>query len=321
MFVLAIGVDKYRMKEYRLSYAAHDARSFASALRVTGSGLFSDVRAKTLTDEEVSEAGVSAAIGGIAGVAQPDDVFVLFLGGHGRSIEGRYYYYPQTLDFASGHTVEGHGIGQDKWETLLAKIAVQKSLLIIDTCEGDAFRGARGTDTARQTAMAQLQRSTGRNVIAASRDAAYEGYHGHGVLTYALLEALDKGTTTSGDDRVRVTTLAAYVGVRVPEISQKAFGIYQNPTRKLAGNDFPIGIRQPGLAGSGDAPEISREPTHVLIREEVLRERPAVDAPGSRALAQGLQVRAVEFAGAWVIVARDGQRLGYVQASALARLQ
>ena len=33
--------------------------------------------------------------------------------------------------------------------------------------------------------------ATGRNVISAARDAAYEGYQGHGVLTYALLEALD----------------------------------------------------------------------------------------------------------------------------------
>jgi hypothetical protein len=141
------------------------------------------------------------------------------------------------------------------------------------------------------------------------------------VLTYALLEALDNGAPSPGDDRVRVTTLADYVGVRVPEISQKTFGVYQNPTRKLTGNDFPIGIRQPVLAAIGKGPVIPEEPTHVLIREEFVRERPTDDAPGSRVLAQGSQVRAVEFVGAWVVVERDGQKLGYVPVGALVRLQ
>ena len=32
--------------------------------------------------------------------ARPEDVFVLFLGGHGKSIAGHYYYYPQTIEFS-----------------------------------------------------------------------------------------------------------------------------------------------------------------------------------------------------------------------------
>jgi hypothetical protein len=58
-----------------------------------------------------------------------------------------------------------------------------------------------------------------------------------------------------------------------------------------------------------------------VIREEILRERPAEDAPGSRTLAPGTQVRAVEFVGDWVIVARDGHGLGYVRTNVLVRLQ
>lgn len=321
MFVLAVGVNNYRMKDYQLNYAAIDATSFARALQVVGSTLFTEVKSIALTDEQVSEAGISAAIDKIAQEAKPDDVFVLFLGGHGKSIAGRYYYYPQTLDFAANQSVEQNGIGQDKWEAWLAKIAVQKSLLVIDTCEGDAFRGSRGSDAARQTAMVQLQRATGRNVISAARDAAYEGYHGHGVLTYAILEALDIKTTHGGDDRVRVNWLADYIEQRVPEISKLNFGVEQLPTRKLTGNDFPIGIRQTVLDINSEKDSIPKEPTHVLIRTELLRGRPSADAPGSRQLTAGTLVRAVEFAGAWVIIARDGQKLGYVPADALARLQ
>ena len=322
MFVLALGVNKYRMKDYRLYYAASDAESFAKALTVVGQELFSAVKSITLTDEQVSEAGIAAAVKEIAAAAGPEDVFVLFLGGHGKSIAGRYYYYPQSLDFAAHQSVEEHAIGQDKWEAWLAMLPVQQSLLLIDTCEGEAFPGSRGTDSVRLTAMAQLQQATGRNIIATSREAAYEGYKGYGVLTYAILEALDKRTSAGDDNRVRVAALADHIALRVPEISKLSFGIIQNPTRRLTGNDFAIGIRQSVLiAPTGNGAGIPKEPTHVLIRSALLREKPAADDPPSRELAPGTQVRAVEFHGTWVVVARDGQKLGYVRVEALARMQ
>jgi uncharacterized caspase-like protein len=321
MFVLALGVNKYRMKDYQLSYAVTDATTFARALTVVGSTLFAEVKTIALTDEQVTEAGISSAIDNIASAAKPQDVFVLFLGGHGSSIAGRYYYYPQTLDFAAHQSVQQNAIGQDKWEAWLAKITVQKNLLIIDTCEGDAFRGSRGTETARQTAMVQLQRATGRNVISAARDAAYEGYNGHGVLTYALLEALDIRAARGADERVRVNSLADYVEQRVPQITRERFGLEQLPTRKLSGNDFPIGIRQAILEVGEQGQAIAKEPTHVVIRAVLAREKASSEAPGSRQFEPGTQVRAVEFFGGWVLVAREGQKVGYVPADALARIQ
>src|SRR5262245_3092508 len=92
------------------------------------------------------------------------------------AIEGKYYYYPQTLDFKAGQTVERHGIGQDKWQTWLAKVGhVQKSVLILDTCyAGAAAALVRGDDSARQTAIDQLKHATGQNRSAASRQAAFE---------------------------------------------------------------------------------------------------------------------------------------------------
>jgi tetratricopeptide (TPR) repeat protein len=67
--------------------------------------------------------------------------------------------------------------------------------------------------------------------------------------------------------------------------------------------------------------EVRRVATHVLTREELLRERPAPDATGERKLRAGDQVSAVKFVGDWAMIARDGQMLGYVPADALVRLQ
>lgn len=72
-----------------------------------------------------------------------------------------------------------------------------------------------------------------------------KGYQGHGVLTYALLEALDIKASKGKDDRVRVNTLADHVEQRVPEITMSSFGILQQPTRKLTGNDFLLEFAKP----------------------------------------------------------------------------
>jgi uncharacterized caspase-like protein len=321
MHVLAIGVDRYRMKDYELRYAVRDAEAFATALETVGSNLFARVSVTRLLNEQVTRERIAAAFDRIAADAKPADVFVLFLGGHGKSIAGRYYYYPHSLDFAAGQNVEQHGIGQDLWQQWLAKLPVQKTLMILDTCESGAAVGlVRGADSARQTAMDQLQHATGHNLIAATRaaQAAYEGYKGHGVLTYALLEALVKRDDGGADDRVRVGTLADHVDARVPSITREIWGMYQQPTRKLTGNDFPIGIRSAALAVQSDD-AIPVERTHVLVRAERLREKAADDAPGQRELRAGFEVGIVRLVGPFALIARDGQKLGYVPVEALAK--
>jgi hypothetical protein len=66
---------------------------------------------------------------------------------------------------------------------------------------------------------------------------------------------------------------------------------------------------------------IPKTQTHVLIREERVREKPDDQAARERKLAPGTLVRVVQIVGSWVVVAREGQKLGYLPADALARTQ
>ncbi len=120
MHVLAIGVDEYRMQSYKLKYAVNDTLKFSKALEIVGSTLFAEVKPTILTDKQVTEQAIASAFDRIGADAKEGDVFVLYLAGHGKAIAGKYYYYPQTLE--EDHSVEQHAIGQDKWETWLAKV-------------------------------------------------------------------------------------------------------------------------------------------------------------------------------------------------------
>ncbi len=121
LFVLALGVDKYLKPDWQLRHAARDASSFAAALKAVGSAkiegepLFSNIQVTTLIDAEVTERNIAAEFERLSRAVRARDVFVLFLGGHGRSIAGEgWFYLPQDFDLEKGHTIEKNGIGSDK---------------------------------------------------------------------------------------------------------------------------------------------------------------------------------------------------------------
>jgi len=64
---------------------------------------------------------------------------------------------------------------------------------------------------------------------------------GHGAFTYGLLEALS-GKADSGDKRVTVKEIDAYLQAVVPELTAKYKGLPQYPASFGFGNDFPLVI-------------------------------------------------------------------------------
>jgi hypothetical protein len=70
---------------------------------------------------------------------------------------------------------------------------------------------------------------------------ALEGYEGHGVFRYTLIEALNgKGFK---DGKITIKGLASYVEDVLPDRTYKKWGYEQVPQSNITGTDFPIGVR------------------------------------------------------------------------------
>jgi hypothetical protein len=93
--------------------------------------------------------------------------------------------------------------------------------LILDTCESAA---ARGSDIEQETAIDRLQHATGLSIITAASDSAFEGYKGHGLLTYTILDGLTKPEGDGEKEEVTLWKLADYVKREVPRLSEQVFG-------------------------------------------------------------------------------------------------
>lgn len=327
LHVLAIGINDYFDSRLKLNFAVPDAKALGEAFKKAGTGLYKDVSVTTVLDRNATATGLDAVFSDLAAEVRPRDVFVFFLAGHGKTVDGRYYFIPQDFRYKSPKSIIDKGIGQDQWQRWFSRIPARKSILLYDTCESGSLTGpriaTRGLE--RVAALDKLTRAMGRTVLSAATDdaPALEGYRGHGVFTYALLDALN-GSDANKNDLIEVTELAGHIDARVPEISQSAFGQRQLPQMNIVGSNFPLARRTMALAkGAKDRPDtgIAKTPTHVVIKPSGLFAKAGGDGTVIETLAPGTQVTLMKTEQGWTLVARDGKRIGYVAKSSLVRLQ
>jgi len=130
------------------------------------------------------------------GTRKAPDGKTLISGGHGKTMDARYYFFPQDFRYEGEQSIARRGIGQECWQEWFARIPARKSVLLFDTCESGSLTGDRVVQRGleRVVALDRMTQAMGRSVLTASTDdtPALEGYRGHGVFTYALLEAIDQ---------------------------------------------------------------------------------------------------------------------------------
>ena len=322
LYVLAVGVNDYADGRLQLKYAAADAQAFANAMKKSGAGVFKSVNVVTLLDTDVTEAKLDAAFTAMGKQAKSQDVFLFFLAGHGKTVEGKYYFIPQDFRFDGDDPIRTHGIDQDRWQEWAARVKAKKSVMIYDTCESGSLTGTRSVDAAmaQSAAVERLTRAMGRTILSASTDdaPALEGYQGHGVMTWAMLDAMGQADT-NGNATIEVTELASFLDVKVPEVSFAAFGLRQVPQMSIKGSDFALGSKVSVLDASAES--FPATLTHVVAGGTAVLDAPA-----------GTQVQVIAagvFAGVYKIeekdgfarIAKDGKALGWVPVAALTPLQ
>jgi WD40 repeat protein len=326
LYALTVGVNEYYDSRLRLTYASPDATALAEALQRVGEKIYERIELKTVLDADVNTANLDKVFGELSQRVRAQDVFVFFIAGHGKTVDGRYYFLPQDFRYQGEDSIVQRGIGQERWQEWFARIRARKSILLYDTCESGTLTGDRVAQRGleRVAALDRLTQAMGRTVLTASTDdaPALEGYRGHGVFTYALLDAFGRADTNR-DGLIEVTGLAAYVDRQVPELSFEAFHVRQIPQMRIVGSNFPLANRIVVLpsAGEASAPVIPTKPTHVVpTAADVFSDAVPGSAP-IRKLNAGTLVTLVKTGSGWTLIAREGKLLGYVATTDLVPIQ
>ena len=243
LWLLAVGVSNYRDENLKagVRFAAADARSMADLFKERGPRLFRAVTARVLPDREASGEAIRGALTKLAGQVAPQDVFVLYLAGHGASLERDYHFIPADAVYTTSAALHERSLTSDQFRKLLAAIPATKTVVLIDTCSAGGFGAPAGRGIGDKDAIDRLSRLTGRAMIAATADErmAVEGEGGHGAFTFALLKGLGGAADRNGNGTIEVRELADYVEEELPRITRKR-GFEQYPFSSTEGNSFTL---------------------------------------------------------------------------------
>lgn len=247
LYVLVIGINKYKNKKYDLNYALADATGFKEAIEKGSASIFSNTNLVFIGDDNATKEGITAALDKIKTTATAKDVFIFYYAGHGVMNDKKEFYLVPT-DVTQLYGADGalaqKGVSANQLQQYSKDIKAQKQLFILDACQSAAaleqIISARGA--AEEKAIAQLARSTGTHWLTASGSSQFASEFsqlGHGAFTYCLLEAL-KGAADNGDKKISIKELDTYLQMTVPEVTEKYKGTAQYPASYGYGNDFPI---------------------------------------------------------------------------------
>lgn len=270
LYLITIGVSKYKDNRFDLKYAAKDANDLAAMLG-TNPGFYGNIHQKSLTNDQASSEQVKALKSFLAN-AKVDDVVVIFVAGHGL-LDADLNYYFGTYDTDFDNPSIG-GLPYEELEALLDQIKPRKKLLIMDTCHsgevdedevevgGDAVKAEQGAIAFRSAGVGvrktsfglqnsfelmkhlfqDLRKGTGATVISSAGGAEYamEGADwNNGVFTYCLLNGMkNKDADLNKDGEIMLSEIQEYAQEKVGEMTNGK----QVPTSRLENlsNDFRV---------------------------------------------------------------------------------
>lgn len=245
LHLLLVGINEYKNSALNLNYAMPDARGMLKFFTGAPAKLFTEIKKYELYDQAATKPAILAKLQELQQSA-PQDVVVIYLAGHGESLDNTWYFIPYEIVTPEKEgQIKSQGLSSVELKDQVAKIGAQKVLVLIDACKsGSAMLAFASRGVEDRKAMAQLARSTGTHVVAASTKdqfAAEVKDLGHGVFTYTLLEGLSgKADGSPKDGTITVRELLSYVESRLPEISEKYKQQAQYPVVDSRGQDFPL---------------------------------------------------------------------------------
>ena len=254
LYILTIGINKYKNPKYDLDYAVNDSKAFMKAVTDGGDTLFYNIFEYTITNEKATKEVIEATIEEIKKKIGPEDVFLFYYAGHGvmslpeEGEDSDFYIVTHDVTNLYGgiDMLNEKAISATELMQYSMEISAEKQLFVLDACHsGGALESFATRGDGREKALAQLARSTGTFFLTAAQDAQYANEVGnlkHGLFTYALLEIINGEKGDNGDGKVTINEVKSYVEDRVPELSEEHRGSPQYPTSYSFGQDFPLVI-------------------------------------------------------------------------------
>lgn len=271
LYGLFVGVGDYVGNKRDLKAPPSDAMKLGEAIEKTGARLLPNrVHITEMTTESKDEnlrptrQSILKWFNETSKKATSSDIIIVFFAGHGTSAIGDkrgYFFLTADADpsevtpaIVSTATITGEDLQRE-----LASIPACKQVIILDTCHSGAaadrlLQSDRSVSSDFARAYESIKDGSGTWLLAgaAADQLSYESNNvDHGMLTYSLLEAIDRASAdglrsgSGGDLFVDVERWLKYAANRVDSLKNEVgLSGVQRPEfkRSRAGNSFDLGV-------------------------------------------------------------------------------
>ena len=245
LYVLAIGISKYRDKDLVLRFAAKDASDFANIMSKQKGLLYGDVSVRLLTDEKCSKVNILDGLQWIQNETTSRDVAMIFFAGHGITDNtGTFFYMPVEAD---RDRLRSTCVNYAEITQSVAAIA-GKVVLFMDACHSGSVAG---NPTRRSTSPADIigvlnelgSADNGAVVFASSTGKQYsleDAAWNNGAFTKALVEGIEGKADLFSQRSITIKSLDLYISQRVKLLTKGQ----QAPVTiiPVSITDFPIAL-------------------------------------------------------------------------------
>lgn len=248
LYVLAIGVSNYQDAGKHLNFAAKDAEDFVALAKAQIGGLYEKVILppghESLRDTEATREAVLDGLDWIMrAVTNTNDVAMVFLAGHGMTLDQHYRFLPYDYD---ENRKERTTISDSELQTYLTKIGGKK-IFFFDTCySGGIVAGSRGETRPNVDKFANELRSAENGIVVFTSSTGNElslekDEWNNGAFTKALVEGMRGAAARQEIPVIMISDLQGYVSRRVKELTSGN----QRPMMAMPKTveDFPIAQR------------------------------------------------------------------------------
>ena len=243
LYILAVGVSKYKDSNLALHYAAKDASDFAGIMKKQKGLLYSDVNVKLLTDEKSSKGNILDGLDWILSETTAKDVAMIFFAGHGMNDNlGNFYYLPVDADH---ERLRATCVNYLEIQQSVSAVA-GKVVLFMDACHSGGVMGS-GKRSASESIIGFVNElasaENGVVVFTSSTGRQYsleDTEWNNGAFTKALVEGLSGRADLLEQNKITVKTLDLFISQRVKELTKGK----QSPTTIVPASisDFPIAV-------------------------------------------------------------------------------
>jgi uncharacterized caspase-like protein len=233
VWLLSVGISKYRNPEMNLQFADKDARAIHEFMTNPKGGLVNrEYNSKLLLNEQATRVNMVMALEHILKQAFDEDLVVLYFAMHGMvDPDGSELFF--IASDTDPRTLSATGVSQLEIERAVSKSKAGKVLMIVDTCHSGSA-GLSGMFAQRAISTAAVSNrllnkiaivKKGISIFTASSSTEFSQENitwggGHGVFTHYLVEGLKGKADENKDGFVTLRELYDYTYRRVKEETQ-----------------------------------------------------------------------------------------------------